>query len=34
MTIASQQPLNKLTDLLRESVAQSGFTEALTFRLF
>ena len=32
MTIGGQQPLNKLTDLLRESVAQSGFTEVLTFR--
>ena len=30
MTIGGQQPLNKLTDLLRESVAQSGFTEVLT----
>ena len=26
-------PLNKLTDLLRESVANVGFTEALTFAL-
>lgn len=33
MTIAQQQPLNKLTDQLREQVAQSGFTEALTFSL-
>ena len=33
MTIANQQPINKLTDLLRQSVAQSGFTEALTFSL-
>jgi len=33
MTIASQQPINKLTDLLRQSVSQSGFTEALTFSL-
>jgi len=33
MTIASQQPINKLTDLLRQSVAQSGFTETLAFSL-
>ena len=33
LTIANQQPINKLTDLLRNSVAQSGFTEALTFSL-
>jgi len=33
LTIANQQPINKLTDLLRHSVAQSGFTEALTFSL-
>jgi len=33
VTIASQQPINKLTDLLRQSVAQSGFTEALAFSL-
>ena len=33
LTIANQQPINKLTDLLRQSVAQSGFTEALTFSL-
>ena len=33
MTIAAQFPLNKLTDQLREQVAQSGFTEALTFSL-
>ena len=32
MTIASQQPINKLTDLLRQSVSQSGFTEALNFQ--
>ena len=32
MTIASQQPINKLTDQLREQIAQAGFTEALTFR--
>merc|ERR1712066_1221102 len=33
MTIATQQPLNKLTDQLREQIAQAGFTEALTFSL-
>lgn len=33
MSIASQYPLNKLTEQLREQVAQSGFTEALTFTL-
>ena len=33
LTIANQQPINKLTDLLRHSLAQSGFTEALTFSL-
>ena len=33
MTIATQQPMNKLTDLLRTSLSQSGFTEALTFSL-
>ena len=33
MTIARQLPLNKLTDQLRAEVAQSGFTEALTFSL-
>lgn len=32
-TIAQQYPLNKLTDLLREPIAQAGFTEALTFSL-
>lgn len=32
-TVAQQFPLNKLTDQLREQVAQSGFTEALTFSL-
>ncbi|ODM90504.1 Phenylalanine--tRNA ligase beta subunit [Orchesella cincta] len=32
-TVAKQFPLNKITDLLRENVAQSGFTEALTFSL-
>jgi phenylalanyl-tRNA synthetase beta chain len=33
MTIAHQVPLNKLSDQLREQVAQAGFTEALTFSL-
>merc|ERR1719309_1560686 len=33
LTVAQQLPINKLTDQLRESVAQSGFTEALTFSL-
>lgn len=32
-TIGQQYPINKLTDLLREPVAQAGFTEALTFSL-
>lgn len=32
-TVAKQFPLNKITDLLRENVAQTGFTEALTFSL-
>nr|CAG4647781.1 EOG090X03QT [Moina brachiata]SVE92925.1 EOG090X03QT [Moina brachiata] len=32
-TIASQLPINKLSDLLREQLAQAGFTEALTFSL-
>nr|CAG4640742.1 EOG090X03QT [Eulimnadia texana] len=32
-TIAAQFPLNKLTDQLREQLAQAGFTEALTFSL-
>jgi len=33
LTVAQQLPINKLTDQLRESTAQSGFTEALTFSL-
>nr|NP_651237.1 Phenylalanyl-tRNA synthetase, beta-subunit [Drosophila melanogaster]Q9VCA5.1 RecName: Full=Phenylalanine--tRNA ligase beta subunit; AltName: Full=Phenylalanyl-tRNA synthetase beta subunit; Short=PheRS [Drosophila melanogaster]AAF56268.1 Phenylalanyl-tRNA synthetase, beta-subunit [Drosophila melanogaster]AAK93510.1 SD03863p [Drosophila melanogaster]AOQ09211.1 CG5706-RA [synthetic construct] len=33
MQIAKQFPLNKLTEQLREQVAQAGFTEALTFTL-
>nr|SVE75035.1 EOG090X03QT [Daphnia dolichocephala] len=32
-TIASQFPLNKLSDQLREQLAQASFTEALTFSL-
>jgi len=31
--VAEQRPLNKLTDLMRESVAAGGFTECLTFAL-
>ncbi|XP_037026287.1 phenylalanine--tRNA ligase beta subunit [Bradysia coprophila] len=33
MHIGRQYPLNKLTEQLREQVAQAGFTEALTFTL-
>lgn len=32
-TISKQFPLNKLSDQLRQMVAQAGFTEALTFSL-
>ncbi|XP_056420882.1 phenylalanine--tRNA ligase beta subunit [Hyla sarda] len=32
-TIANQFPLNKLTELLRQDLAATGFTEALTFAL-
>ncbi|PSN33654.1 Phenylalanine--tRNA ligase beta subunit [Blattella germanica] len=32
-TIGAQYPLNKLSDQLREQIAQAGFTEALTFSL-
>ncbi|KNC87155.1 phenylalanyl-tRNA synthetase beta chain [Sphaeroforma arctica JP610] len=32
-TVAVPNPLNKLTDLLRNELAQCGFTEALTFAL-
>lgn len=32
-TIAEQFPLNKLCDLLREQIAQAGYTEAHTFSL-
>lgn len=33
MHIGRQYPLNKLTEQLREQIAQAGFTEALTFAL-
>lgn len=33
MHFGQQYPLNKLTEQLREQVAQAGFTEALTFSL-
>ncbi|KAF5307329.1 hypothetical protein FQR65_LT07046 [Abscondita terminalis] len=32
-TISEQFPLNKLSDLLRDAIAQAGFTEVLTFSL-
>ncbi|XP_075220066.1 phenylalanine--tRNA ligase beta subunit [Lycorma delicatula] len=32
-TISNQFPLNKLSDQVREQIAQSGFTETLTFSL-
>jgi len=32
-TVAEQQPINKLSDLLKLDVAMAGFTEALTFSL-
>lgn len=32
-TIGAQFPINKLTDLLRNPIAESGFIEALTFTL-
>lgn len=32
-TIAVELPVNKLSDHLRENIAQAGFTEALTFSL-
>ena len=32
-TTASQLPINKLSDQLREQLAQAGFTESLTFSL-
>jgi len=33
MTIAGQQPLNKLSDQIRQNVAMAGFTEVLTWVL-
>lgn len=33
LTYGKQQPLNKLTDLLRQEVAMAGFTEVLTLSL-
>lgn len=33
MQFGAQFPLNKLTEQLREQIAQAGFTEALTFSL-
>lgn len=33
VTVAYQQPINKLTDQLRNVIAQAGFSEALTFAL-
>jgi phenylalanyl-tRNA synthetase beta chain len=32
-TVGKQQPINKICDLLRQEVAQAGFTEILTFGL-
>merc|ERR1719183_715517 len=32
-TVGKQQPINKICDLLRQEVAQTGFTEILTFGL-
>ncbi|KAI9103803.1 hypothetical protein DFS34DRAFT_605913 [Phlyctochytrium arcticum] len=32
-TVAVQQPVNKLTDLLRQEIAMAGFTEVLPFTL-
>jgi len=32
-TVAEQQPINKLSDLLKLDIAMAGFTEALTFSL-
>ncbi|XP_067102292.1 phenylalanine--tRNA ligase beta subunit [Osmerus mordax] len=32
-TVANQLPINKLTELLRQDLANAGFTEALTFAL-
>lgn len=33
MHISRQYPLNKLTEQLRENIAQAGFTEVLSFSL-
>lgn len=33
MTVAKQLPINKLSDQMREQVAQAGFTETMTFSL-
>jgi phenylalanyl-tRNA synthetase beta chain len=33
LTVGRQQPLNKLTDLLRIEMAQAGYTEVLTHGL-
>jgi len=33
LTVGAQQPLNKLTDQLRNEIAQAGFTEILTLSL-
>eukprot|EP01102_Stenamoeba_stenopodia_P002664 TRINITY_DN1251_c0_g1_i1.p1 TRINITY_DN1251_c0_g1~~TRINITY_DN1251_c0_g1_i1.p1 ORF type:complete len:606 (+),score=172.36 TRINITY_DN1251_c0_g1_i1:167-1984(+) len=33
VTIGKQQPINKLTDLLRQQLAQAGYIELLTFAL-
>lgn len=32
-TVGSYQPLNKFTDLIRQELAQAGYTESLTFSL-
>jgi len=33
LTVGAQQPINKLSDQLREEIAQAGFTEVLTLSL-
>ncbi len=33
VTVGKPQPLNKVTDLLRDEVAHAGYTEILTFSL-
>merc|ERR1712167_191481 len=33
VTVGKQQPLNRLTDLIRNEMAQAGYTEILTFGL-